>query len=68
MNYMALLTKMSQLGHYETIRTLGTCIGNVVHERNPVNITSLTMLRTTKRSLREENIEFERSELIERRV
>ena len=28
---MALLTKMSQLGHYETICTLGKCIGNVVN-------------------------------------
>ena len=28
---MALPTKMSQLGHYDTICTLGTCIGNVVH-------------------------------------
>ena len=28
---MALSIKMSQLGHYETILTLGTCIGNVVH-------------------------------------
>ena len=51
---MALLTKMSQLGHYETIRTLGTSIGNVVHEQNPVEITSLPMLRTTKRSSTEE--------------
>ena len=28
---MALPTKMSQLGHNDTIRTLGMCIGNVVH-------------------------------------
>ena len=28
---MVLPTKMSQLGHYETIRTLGTCIRDVVH-------------------------------------
>ena len=27
----ALSTKMSRLGHFETIRTQGTCIGNVVH-------------------------------------
>ena len=30
-----LSTKMSQLGHYETIYTLGMCIENVVHEQNP---------------------------------
>ena len=45
-------TKMSQLGHYETIRTLGTCIGNIVHKQNPVKMTSLTMFRTTRRSSR----------------
>ena len=28
---MALPTKLSQLGHYEIICTLGTCSGNVVH-------------------------------------
>ena len=28
---MALATKLNELGHYETIFTLGTCIGNVVH-------------------------------------
>ena len=28
---MALLTKMSQLGHYETIFTLGKCIRDVVY-------------------------------------
>ena len=42
---MALSTKMSQLGHYETIRILGMCIGNVVHEQNPVKMTSLTRFR-----------------------
>ena len=39
---LALSTKMSQLGHYETIHTLGMCIGNVVHEQNLVKMTSLT--------------------------
>jgi hypothetical protein len=29
---MGLSTKMSQIVHYETIRTLGTCIGNGLHE------------------------------------
>ena len=40
-----MLTKMSQLGHYETIRILGMCIGNVVYEQNPVKMTSLTRFR-----------------------
>jgi hypothetical protein len=44
---MGLSTKMSQLGHYETIRTLG----NVHWERTPRaksrEIRSMTMLRTT---------------------
>ena len=42
---LALSTKMSQLGHYETIHTLGMCIGNVVHEQNPVKMTSLIRFR-----------------------
>ena len=42
---VALSTKMSQLGHYETIRILGMCIENVVHEQNPVKMTSLTRFR-----------------------
>jgi hypothetical protein len=29
---LALSTKMSQMGHYETICILGMCIGNVVQE------------------------------------
>ena len=37
--------KMSQLGHYETIRTLGMCIGDVVHEQNFVKMTSFTRFR-----------------------
>ena len=32
-HHLALSTKMSQLGHYETIHILGMCIGNVVHEQ-----------------------------------
>jgi len=39
---VALSTKTSQLGRYETIRILGMCIGNEVHEQNPVKMTSLT--------------------------
>ena len=31
---MPLPTKLSHLGHYETIHTLGTCIGNVHWERS----------------------------------
>jgi hypothetical protein len=42
---LALSTKMSQLGHYETIRILGICIENVVHEQNPVKMTLLTMFK-----------------------
>jgi hypothetical protein len=42
---LALSTKMSQMGHYETIRILGMCIGNVVHERNSLKMTSLTRFR-----------------------
>jgi hypothetical protein len=42
---VALSTKMSQLGHYETICILGMCIGNVVHEQNPMKMTSLTRFR-----------------------
>ena len=42
---MALSTKMSQLDHYETICILRMCIGNVVHEQNPVKMTSLTRFR-----------------------
>jgi hypothetical protein len=42
---LALSIKMSQLGHYETTCILGMCIGNVVHEQNPVKMTSLTRFR-----------------------
>jgi hypothetical protein len=46
---MALSTKMSQLGHYETTRTLGMSIQNVVYDQIPLKMTSLTFFRTTKK-------------------
>ena len=45
MDWMALSTKTSQLGHYETICILGMCIGNVVQEQNPMKMTSLIRFR-----------------------
>jgi hypothetical protein len=62
---MGLSTKMSQIVHYETIRTLGTSlgtaytsIGNGLHEQNLVNMKSFIWLKTTRSTWRQKTSLF----------